>query len=68
MARQDSRHRSPEKDRDTEYTYSSEIGTVKMDRMPDERLPKKILWRTSSRKTLPWWSEEVIQGHPQSLP
>ena len=29
---EDSRHRSPEKDKDTEYTYSSEIGTVKMDR------------------------------------
>ena len=26
------------------------------------------LWRTSSRKTLPWWSEEAIQGHLQSLP
>ena len=26
------------------------------------------LWRTSSRKTLPWWSEEAIQGHPESLP
>ena len=25
------------------------------------------LWRTSSRKTLPWWSEEAIQGHPQSF-
>ena len=32
VARQDSRHRSPEKGRDAEYTYSSEIGTVKMDR------------------------------------
>ena len=29
---------------------------------------KNPLWRTSSRKTLPWWSEEGIQGHPQSLP
>ena len=28
----DSRHRSPEKGRDAGYTYSSEIGTVKMDR------------------------------------
>ena len=32
VARQDSRHRSPEKGRDAEYTYSSEIGTAKMDR------------------------------------
>ena len=32
VARQDSRHRSPEKGRNAEYTYSSEIGTVKMDR------------------------------------
>ena len=32
VARLDSRHRSPEKVRDAEYTYSSEIGTVKIDR------------------------------------
>ena len=32
VARQDSRHRSPEKGWDAERTYSSEIGTVKMDR------------------------------------
>ena len=49
MARQDSRHKSPEKDRDAECTYTSETGTVKMDRqnvtrMPEERLPKKILY------------------------
>ena len=38
-------------------------------RMPDESSPKKKpRWRTSSRKTLPWWSEEAIQGYPQSLP
>ena len=48
MARQDSRHRSPENRRDVECTYSSEISTVMLDRpyvtrMPDERLPKKIL-------------------------
>ena len=48
MARQDSRHRSPENGRDAESTYSSEIGTVKMDkpcyRIPDERLPKKKIY------------------------
>ena len=43
MARQDSRHRSPEKGRDAECTYSSETSTVKMDR-PEKRLPKKILY------------------------
>ena len=32
VARQNSRHRSPEMGRDAECTYSSEIGTVKMDR------------------------------------
>ena len=37
-------------------------------RMFDERLPKKILYGELRWKTLPWWSEEVIQGHPQSLP
>ena len=37
-------------------------------RMPDERLPKKILCGELSRKTLLWWSEEAIQEHPQSLP
>ena len=35
MTKQDSRHR---------VTYSSETGTVKMDRKPGERLPKKILY------------------------
>ena len=33
VARQDSRHRSPEKGWDAECTYSSEIGTIKMDRL-----------------------------------
>ena len=46
MARQDSRHRSPVKDSDAECTYSSETGTVKMDRpcYQDAGLPKKILY------------------------
>ena len=35
---------SPEKGRNAECTYSSEIGTVKMDRISDERLPKKMLY------------------------
>ena len=47
MARQDSRHRSW-KGQWKECTYSSEIGTVKIDshdtRMFNERLPKKILY------------------------
>ena len=73
VAKQDSRHRSPEKGRDAEYTYSSEIGTVKMDRPCYQNAwwtfaKENPLWRTSNRKTLPWWSEEAIQGHPQSLP
>ena len=45
MARQDSRDRSPEKDKDA---VSYETGTAKMEghvvRMPDERLPKKSLY------------------------
>ena len=37
-------------------------------RMPDERLPKKILYgELQIGKRSAWWSEEVIQGHPQSL-
>ena len=36
--------------------------------MTDERLPKKILYgELQVGKTLPWWSEEAIQGHLQSL-
>ena len=70
MTRQDSRHTNPEKGMDAEWTYSSEIGTVKMEghvtKIPDERLPKKILCgETANRKTLPCWSGEVLQGHPQ---
>ena len=68
MARQDSRHESPEKGRDVERTYSSKTGTVKMDR-PCFRMPKENpLWRTRNGQTLLWWSEEVIQRHPQSSP
>ena len=41
-------------------------------RMPDERLPKKILYGELQVGTPPppppLWSEEAIQGHPQSLP
>ena len=63
MARQDSRHRSPEKGRGAECTHSSEIGTVKMDRPCYQNAwwtfaKENPLWRTSSRKMLPWWSDE----------
>ena len=73
VVRQDSRHRSPEKGRDAECTFSSEIDTVKMDRTCYQNawwtFAKEIpLWRTTSWKTPPMWSEEAIQGHPQSLP
>ena len=73
MARQDSRHRSPEKGRDAECTYSFEIGTIKIDRSYYQKAwwtfaKENPLWRTTSWKTLPWRSEEAIQGHPQSLP
>ena len=59
--------------RDAECTYSSEIGTVKMDRPCYQNAwwafaKENPLWRTTSWKTLQWWSEEAIQGHPQSLP
>ena len=38
-------------------------------RMPDERLPKKILYgELQVGRLLPWWSEEAIQGHAQSHP
>ena len=29
-----------------------------------QKKKKKNLWRTTSWKRLPWWSEEAIQGHP----
>ena len=48
MARQDSRHRSPKKGRDAECIYSSETGTVNMDRPCYQdtwgTFPKKILY------------------------
>ena len=38
-------------------------------RMHEECFAKKNpLWRTRNGQTLPWWSEEAIQRHPQSLP
>ena len=66
MARQDSSHRSPEKGRDAECTYYSEIGTVKMDRPCYQNAwwtfaKENHLMRTS-RKTLPWWSDEAIKA------
>ena len=70
---EDSRHRSPEKSRDAQCIYSSVFGTVKIDRPYYQNAwwtfaKENPLWRTSSRITLPWWSEEAIQEHPQSLP
>ena len=52
---------------------SSETGTVKMDRPCYQNAwwtfaKENPLWRTTSWKTLQWWSEEAMQGHPQSLP
>ena len=48
MARQDSRHRSPEKGKDAECTYSSETAQLRwtghVTRMHEEQLPKKILY------------------------
>ena len=38
-------------------------------RMPEETFAKENpLWKTRNGQTLPWWSEEAIQRHPQSLP
>ena len=56
VARQESRHRSPEKGRDAECTYSSEIGTVKMDRPCYQDAwwmfaKENPLWRTTSEKS-----------------
>ena len=48
VARQDPRYRGPEEGKDAKRTYSIEACTVKMDwpchKMPDERLPKKVLY------------------------
>ena len=46
MARQDSRQKSPEKSRGAECTYSSETGTVKMDRPCYQNA-----WGTFARKS-----------------
>ena len=40
--------------------------TGQVTRMPDERLLKKILYGEVRWKTLSWWLEEVIQGHPKA--
>ena len=58
VAGQDSRHRSPEKGRDAECTYSSEFGTVKMDRPCYKDAwgtfaKENPLWRTRNGQTLP---------------
>ena len=29
---------------------------------------KENPWRTRNKQTLPWWPEEAILRHPQSLP
>ena len=54
-------------------TYSSETGTVKMGRPCYQDAwgtfaKENPLWRTRNGQMLPWWSEEAIQRHPQSLP
>ena len=58
MARQDSWHRSPENGRNAECTYSSEIGTVKIDRPCYQNAwwtfaTENPLWRTTSWKKAP---------------
>ena len=69
MARQDSRQISPEKGRDAECIYSSESGTVKMDRACYQdawgTLSKENpLWWTRNGQTLPWWSEKTHSKPP----
>ena len=58
MVRQDSRHRSPEKGRDAECTYSSETGTVKMGRPYYQDAwgtftKENPLWRTRNGQNAP---------------
>ena len=54
-------------------TYSSETVSVKMNRpcyqdASGTFAKENPLWRTRNGQMLPWWLEEVIQRHPQSLP
>ena len=58
VARQDSRHRSPKKGRDAECTYSSEIGTVKMD-MPCYQ----NAWWTFAKEN-PLWKNYKLENAP----
>ena len=37
-------------------------------KMPEEFAKENPLWRTRNGQMLPWWSEEALQRHPQSLP
>ena len=67
MCFQDSRHRRTENGRDAQCTYSSEIGTIKIDRPYYKNAwwtfaKENPLWRTTNWKTLPWWSEEAMLG------
>ena len=53
-------------------TYSSETGTVKMGRQCYQDAwgtfaKENPLWRTRNGQTLPRWSEEAIQRHPENL-
>ena len=36
--------------------------------LPGTFAKENPLWRTRNGQTLPWWSEESIQRHPESLP
>ena len=65
MARQDSRHRNPKKGRDAEYTYSSEIGMIKMDKPGYQRKYPVENYKLEDALTV---VRKAIQVHPQSLP